>query len=632
MLRKAPFAAPKGVLWIFLFLTVAVLAHGDDAGHGNTDKGAGMSMGTGHGSGGKHSSNEHNNNNNSTSSSPNSSGPMSYFAYQKHAGSIIAHIALMVIAWFFILPIGVMLSIARSRLALPAQFIFLIVNALGLLLAVVYNSQSPNLYENNVHHKIGWIATWVMIAEVIMALLFAYSGTRDTNTPPGAPYERVAFLPVPTRDSQNETYQAGPYHQYRWSGDSGQGTERNSASLRSRSSSPERGRRMARPGDNDEFDEKPEDEMSTNGGEIPATNRFFRAGFLDKFLSRRLPGLLSKRALNIMNVFYVIIERTILILGFISIATGAVVYGGIFRGVDIFNGLAHFIKGGIFFWYGLLTLGRWMGCFADLGWAWNIKPSRAMVGTWRARVPSGEFTESFVIFLYGASNVFLEHLAAWGQAWTAQDLEHVSISVMFFGGGLCGMLVESKWVREWMNATLFPATVHTEDMPPETVEVPKTQRVPLNPIPALIILLLGMMMSSHHQSSMVSTMVHKQWGMLLVGFSLARAVTYIIICLKPPTSLLPYRPPSELIASFCLISGGLIFMLSTRNVVDAMEHYDLNAMFVFTVAMGFTTFIMAWEILCISLKAWATRKTALAITPPSDTYRFPASANRRMRE
>jgi hypothetical protein len=27
-------------------------------------------------------------------------------------------------------------------------------------------------------------------------------------------------------------------------------------------------------------------------------------------------------------------------------------------------------------------------------------------------------------------------LAAWGDAWTAQDLEHVSISVMFFGGGL----------------------------------------------------------------------------------------------------------------------------------------------------------------------------------------------------
>ncbi|KAL2364569.1 hypothetical protein RJZ56_002524 [Blastomyces dermatitidis] len=631
MLRTAPFAAPKGgALWLLLFLAVAVLAHGDnDAAHGNTDMGMGHGHGDGGGGGGggPHSSNGHSNSTPSSSPSSNSSSPMSYFAYQKHAGSIIAHVVLMVIAWFFILPIGVMLSVARSRLALPAQFVFLIVNALGLLLAAVYNSQVPNLYENNVHNKIGWIATWVMVAEVVMGLLFAYSGGRQgADTYTGPSYERVAFLPVPTaEDAQNETYPAGPYHQYRWSGDSGQGTERNSSSLRSRSCSPERGRRMSRPGDHDEFDEKPEDE--TNDGEmpmVPGANRFFWSGFVDKFLSRRVPGMLPRRALNIMNVFYVVIERTILILGFIAIATGAVVYGGIFRDNDIFNGLAHFIKGGIFFWYGLLTLGRWMGCFADFGWAWNIKPSRAMVGRLRACIPSGEFTESFVIFLYGASNVFLEHLAAWGKSWTAQDLEHVSISVMFFGGGLCGMLVESKRVRDWMNAAIYSPTAPAEGLPSESVEVPKTQRVPLNPIPALIILLLGLMMSSHHQSSMVSTMVHSQWGMLLVGFSIARGVTYVILCLKPPTSLLPYRPPSELIASFCLISGGLIFMLSTRNVVEAMEHYDLHSMFVFTVAMGFTAFIMAWEILCISLKAWVTKKPALAVPPPADTYRFPA--------
>lgn len=76
-----------------------------------------------------------------------------------------------------------------------------------------------------------------------------------------------------------------------------------------------------------------------------------------------------------------------------------------------------------------------MGSWADLGWAWNVKPASALVG-WKARIPSGEFTESAVIFGYGASNMFLEHLGGWGGAWTAQDLEHVSIAVMFFGGGL----------------------------------------------------------------------------------------------------------------------------------------------------------------------------------------------------
>lgn len=77
-----------------------------------------------------------------------------------------------------------------------------------------------------------------------------------------------------------------------------------------------------------------------------------------------------------------------------------------------------------------------MGCFAEFGWAWNVRPDRSEVGQWAASIPSAEFVESFVIWLYGCTTVFMEHLAAWGDAWTAQDLEHVAISVMFFGGGL----------------------------------------------------------------------------------------------------------------------------------------------------------------------------------------------------
>ena len=33
-------------------------------------------------------------------------GPMSYFAYGKHSSTIVAHIAIMVIAWCLILPAG----------------------------------------------------------------------------------------------------------------------------------------------------------------------------------------------------------------------------------------------------------------------------------------------------------------------------------------------------------------------------------------------------------------------------------------------------------------------------------------------------------------------------------------------
>ncbi|KAJ5630936.1 uncharacterized protein N7484_011036 [Penicillium longicatenatum] len=575
---------------VFLASLATALAHGDDEMDMNMDMEMGMhpSATTA-----------------TATATPSASGandPMSYFAYGKHSSSIIAHIALMVLGWCFVLPAAVMLSIARSRFALPSQFLFLVFNAFGVLLGIVYNNQTPDLYENNAHHKIGWIGTWVFSAQAVLALIFAYAGRGESKSS-SASYERATFLPIPTH--QGRSFPSGPLHEYRWSGDSGQGTEPTSSihSPGSPCDSPE---------DYDSF-EKPEDPLPA---ELPARGWFHRS-MAGRFLSSRLPGMVSNRALRICNTVYNVIDRIILPFGFIAIATGAVAYGGIMRKKEIFNGLAHFIKGGIFFWYGILTLGRFMGCWADLGWAWNKKPMAPIVNRWKAKVPSGEFVESFVIFLYGVSNVFLEHLSSWGGAWGPADLEHVSISIMFFGGGLLGMLFESKRIREALNMTILRSPTHgTRD---EGWQLPRSQGVSLNPMPALIILLLGMMMGSHHQTSMTSTMVHKQWGNMLVGFALARGMTYVLLFLRPPTSYLPARPPTEIVASFCLMAGGLIFMLSTRNVIESMEYYEMDAMFTFTVGMGFTAFIMALEVLFITLKAWAMKREQ----PSQVTFHFP---------
>ena len=159
--------------------------------------------------------------------------------------------------------------------------------------------------------------------------------------------------------------------------------------------------------------------------------------------------------------------------------------------------------------------------------------------------------------------MFLEHLANWGGAWTAVDFEHVAISILFFGGGLCGMLCESKHVRDWINSTaLQKPPSHPAAHDNSSWSIPKSQTVSLNPMPALVILLLGSMMGSHHQDSMLSSMIHTQWGNLLTGFAIARLVTCALMYLNPPTSYLPSRPPSEILASFCLMGGGLVFMMS----------------------------------------------------------------------
>ena len=140
------------------------------------------------------------------------------------------------------------------------------------------------------------------------------------------------------------------------------------------------------------------------------------------------------------------------------------------------------------------------------------------------------------------------------------------------------MLVESAKVRDLLSTTaeIMPARTDIHPTDAEALRAtPKTYNFSMNPMPGLIILLLGIMMSSHHQTSMVSTMVHKQWGTLFVGFALARAVTYILSFLSPPTSVFASRPPSELVSSFCLVSGGLIFMASVRWLVSSPIWYYL---------------------------------------------------------
>ncbi|KAJ4384418.1 hypothetical protein N0V86_000017 [Didymella sp. IMI 355093] len=527
---------------------------------------------------------------------PQNNVPQSYWRLTGCATLMYWHIALEIMAWVILLPVAVMLSIARSRYVLPSQFAFLVVNALALLIGVIYNHKTPELYENNSHGKTGWIVTWIACAWVFMALVQSYMDrsqsqsfddevTQPLNAENMAEYQRVKEEDVESP--------------WRYSNDSGQGTERNSASLYGHSRSPsvesedQQFPDLVRRTTRDEVDGLED----TNLEKQKPVSRF------DAFFSRNVARFVAGRTAKVVRLLYVIIERTIIVQGLVAILTGTVVYGGIAHGGAVFNVLAHYIKGGIFFVYGFLTLGRWMGAFADLGWAWNMKPSKDVVGRHKTNLPSAEFTESFVIFLYGCTNVFLEHLAAWGDAWTAQDLEHVSISVLFFGGGLLGMIIESTTMRELLNSSVVTSS-HADD---DSWQQPRTYNFSMNPMPALIILLLGKMMSSHHQASMLSTMIHSQWGSMFMGFALARCLTYIIMYMAPPTSYLPSRPPTEIITSFCLVAGGITFMVSNKDTVAALESYGLDAMFTFTVTMGLTALLLAWTTVVIAIKGWALR-------------------------
>lgn len=455
-----------------------------------------------------------------------------------------------------------MLSIATSKYTRILQSAFLIHNAAGLLTGVIYNANTPDLYENNAHHKIGWIVTWIMSAHTI-----------------------IGFLRVYTKASRPQYIQIKPI-EYRWSQDSGLPASPRTSGYQT-------------PKD-DQIERETFEEKDGLLGKNSRINQFIISKIQTRFLGR---------ILRWMNLPYEVVDRLILLLGFATLTSGFVTYGAHFKGHEVLSGLAHFVKGGIFFWYGLLCLARVMGSFSDFGWSWNVKPPASMVGTRIAETASAEFFESLLIFIYGCMNGFLEHLGSTDGKWSVGDLEHVAISVMFFGGGLCGMLIESKRVRNLLNSAFISST-NGEGLYQalETHYEPRTYGFSTNPMPAIIILLLGTMMSSHTQISPVSTIMHKLWGMLFFGAALARGITYLTVYIAPPTSYLPSRPPSEIVVAFCFTSGGLLFMGSASDIIHGMEMYGIHAMILFTVVMGLTAFLMSWEIIVLAIKGWAVRQ------------------------
>jgi hypothetical protein len=217
-----------------------------------------------------------------------------------------------------------MLTIARSKLSLPVQFGFFITNSAGVILAMIYNSKTPDLYPHNSHHSIGWLLTWITIAQICLALIAASARPRGESR---KLEEHLPFIQSSPHSVEDLRWapDAENASEYRFSGDSGHGTEPNTESLRSHSSSSFEDEREVMGNINQKYDQEETDEArGSKRSQHLSIKRLYAT------LSKKVPLYITSRMAGLLGILESIITRTILIQGFVGIITGAVTYAGIF--------------------------------------------------------------------------------------------------------------------------------------------------------------------------------------------------------------------------------------------------------------------------------------------------------------
>lgn len=272
---------------------------------------------------------------------------------------------------------------------------------------------------------------------------------------------------------------------------------------------------------------------------------------------------------------------------------------------------------------------RYCGGFTNKGWAWNHKfiDRTKKQSFWFSLQNKGlwtmEMIESSLILFYGSTNIFLEHLANAGGEWSPKDLQHASIAFIFIGCGLCGVITELKlqdWRYEQAMADMEKYQYQGEEQNQQELQsntnnnntiIKASPGFSPNPFPIVTIYWTGILMSKHQQASSLSTEVHVQWGNMFVLGCAFRFITYLMLMLnaKVPKDLLrPSRPFTELVVSFSLLCGGLIFMELTDPVILSFEYYGLTSMFTLNISLGFTTLFMGWQMLLFAFKDWLKSK------------------------
>lgn len=496
-------------------------------------------------------------------------------------GALRYHAVSLAASAVFVYPVCLALNSIGSSWFLPMLLVNLVLTLSSLLALSAFSASFPyDWYPNNGYRATSWILLVLVLVHFVAALICQASRWFIGDD---AEIEQNFFIPL---EYYNEEGASTP--------------QTNADDTQSENS------HSKNAGHEDSLDL----ENRSFSGRFKSRSSLKRDSVLRKVYSNDLVQCLAGKFGSFASLVFNVINYPMLLFLFVDVAMGIAVGNLLGMGSRVFNLLAHWIKGAVFICLGLVSLARYCGFGRRNGWAWNkviitkeqfARKSPSTIR--RLLTPRGMITmegmESFLIFFYGSTNIFLEHLAGAGGAWTAKDLQHVSIAFMYIGCGLCGLLAEIK-LNDWK---FNHALQHSEDMSEDDVMAGSPGYSP-NPFPSFTIFWTGILMSQHAQASETSTTIHVQWGYLLSYGSFFRLMTFALLFLVPNKNFEPSKPFTELITSFCLLCGGLVFMESTDQVVEAIEYRGFTPMFSFNISVGFITLVMAWEMSLFLWKNW----------------------------
>ncbi|KAJ8595304.1 hypothetical protein M405DRAFT_909338 [Rhizopogon salebrosus TDB-379] len=518
----------------------------------------------------------------------------------RYPGLMALHMVFMTLAFFVALPVGIAMRAVNHSWHGVAAVAFYSLCVLGCASGALYMKLTPDMYEGSTHASHGYFvlifSLCLSVADIapFVARLYSFLRSIDRNKFSFKPFWRNVVLgrevgnltPLYTsldveEPSEFEAIQMKPPR-----------LAENQEALHVQRDHPfSPGHRHTRSSSS---------ERTVFEADPPRGSRHSD----DTLYDFKRPGFIKPRVPLIRRIAqgaFATLERVLVFAAFGVTLSGIVVYTGGCRGNYINGCLAHLIKGGIFWCYGLATFARFLGSFSDLGWAWNVSPTGGHV--------SAEFVESLMIFLYGITNTWMERFGAHpGDPYTTKQVQHISIAVMFWFAGLVGMGIESKRVRRWLSASAAAAF-----SPADTSHVlePPSYRGSFNPFPALVIGVTGAAMSAHAQTYLFQVQIHQLWGWLLLGSSVLRCLTYFFVWLSPPRSIFPSRPPTEALGSFFLACGGLTFISSTEEItIAAMRRGRDDTMMFLNVAVAITCFAFCWTFCIVAFKGWLKSRSA----------------------